>query len=143
MPVPIDATFSPSTRTSAATVSVAVTTVPPWISVFTCSFLLPRPPVASGKQLRELAVEFGAAVAHELPRIADLTDLVEVEVVNEHLVLGVRGLRNDLTPRVAEVGRAVELRARQRLLGADAVDRADPIAVGHRGRRLLELPEVL
>ena len=37
MPVPIAATFSPSTRTSAGTVSVAVTTVPPWISVFTDS----------------------------------------------------------------------------------------------------------
>ena len=93
MPFPIAATFSPSTRTSAATVSVAVTTVPPWISVFTGSSsslgLLSRHPRPLGEQLGELAVELRAPIAQELPGVADITDHLEIQVVHEHLVLGV------------------------------------------------------
>src|SRR5512132_2801693 len=96
MPFPIAATFSPSTRTSAAIVSVAVTTVPPWISVFTGSSSSLDLPPSLGEQLGELAVELRAPIAHELPGVSHVTDHVEIQVVDEHLVLGVRGLRHDL-----------------------------------------------
>ena len=48
-----------------------------------------------------------------------------------------------LAARVAEVRLPVELADGPRLLGADAVDGADEVAVRHRVRRLLELPQVL
>ena len=49
----------------------------------------------------------------------------------------------ELPARIAEVALAVELADVPGRFGADAVDRAHEIAVGHRVRRLLELPEVL
>src|SRR5262249_47259261 len=58
-------------------------------------------------------------------------------------VLVARALGDDLAARRGEVALAVELADRPGLLDADAVDRADPVAVGDGVRGLLELPEVL
>src|SRR6202022_2427686 len=66
----------------------------------------------------------------------------EVEVADEDLILGLRGLPNDAAAWIAEVARAVELRVVERLLDADPVDGADPVAVGDGVGRLLELPEI-
>ena len=50
---------------------------------------------------------------------------------------------DDLAARIAEVDSAVELADVPRRLFADAIDGADEVAVGHRVRRLLELPQIL
>src|SRR5438874_52113 len=54
---PMAATVSPSTRTSAASVSPAVTTVPPWISVLNVS--RPRPLGSRGGGWRRLLAPGG------------------------------------------------------------------------------------
>ena len=90
MPVPIAAIFSPSIRTSAETVSIAVTTVP-LISVLT-AFLRPGRHGSSWVS----PVELGSAIPQELPGVAHLSDHVQVDIVHEHLVFGVGRLRHDL-----------------------------------------------
>src|SRR3974390_1464553 len=97
----------------------------------------------SRQLLDELPVRVGPAVAEELPGLADLEDLVEVEVGDDERVLVPGSYRFHLTPRVAEVRLAVELAHVPGLFLADAVDRADEVLVGDRVRGLLELPEIL
>src|SRR5262249_16632080 len=88
-------------------------------------------------------VSFGTAIAVESPDLADLADLVEVEIGDDHCILVARPFDDELAARRGEVALAVELADRPGLLDADAVDRADPVAVRDRVRRLLEVPEVL
>ena len=91
----------------------------------------------------EVFVGVGPAVAEELPGLADLLDLVEVEVADEQLlVVRVADVTDELAPRVDEVGLAVEVVVTQRL-DADPVDRADEVAVRQRMRDLLDAPQVL
>src|SRR2546421_2536167 len=86
------------------------------------------------------AIAFGAAVAEELPDVAHLANLVEVQVSDHQLVVVARRLRDNLAARVAEVALAVKLANVPRLFMTDAVDRADEITVRHGMRRLLQLP---
>src|SRR5688572_6622988 len=90
----------------------------------------------------ERLVCVGATVAEELPCVAHLAYLVEVQVGDDEGVLVARRLGDDLAARVAEVALAVELADVPRLLVADAVDGADEVAVGDGVRGLFELPEV-
>src|SRR6266542_5355533 len=129
------ATRSPSISTSADMVSLAVTTVPPLIRVR-------MDPPGLRQELGQLGIRLGAAVAEELPGVADLAGLVEVQLGDQHLVGVLGGSGDDLPARVAEVARPVEPVRVQRLLGAHPVDGRDPVAVGHRVRRLLQLPQV-
>src|SRR5689334_5626907 len=122
--------LSPSIQTSAAKVSDAVTTVPSLMSV--------RMSV-----LDQWAVGVGAPVAEELPGPPDLLDHVEVQRGDDELVLVLARARQDLAARVDEVRVAVELADVPRALGAHAIDRAHEVAIGHRVRGLLELPQVL
>src|SRR5438270_5435955 len=95
------------------------------------------------QERREVLVRLRPAVAVELPGVPDLADLVEVEVRGDHGVLVARALGDELPARRREVALAVELADRPGLFYADAVDRADEVAVRDGVRRLLELPEVL
>src|SRR5512146_1757233 len=137
------AIFSPATSTSASSVPDAVTTVPPWISVVLTALSPGSLPLAGGSWLYQRLVLVRAAVAVELPQVPDLGQLVHVQVADQHLV-GVVGGRvaHQLAARVGEVGLAVEVVVPERL-DADPVDRADEVLVGHRGRGLLEPPQVL
>ena len=88
-------------------------------------------------------VAVGPAVAVERPEVADLGQQAHVQVADDDLVLVVGGgVADELAARVGEVGLAVEVVVAQRL-DADPVDRADEVLVGHRGRGLLEPPQVL
>src|SRR6516225_5582050 len=117
-PVPMAWIRSPSISTSARTMSVAVTTVPFLISVvmgsswqFSLGLSVAAPsrePPPSWQQLCQLAVRLRPPVAEELPGVAHLADLVQVDVGDQHLVLAVRRLGDDLPARAAEVGGAVE-----------------------------------
>src|SRR5262249_12494561 len=171
-PVPMAWIRSPSISTSARAMSVAVTTVPFLISVVIWSswqfslglsgaapsreptpsrqFSLglsgaapSREPTPSRELEGQLAVGLRPPGAEELPGVAHLADLVQVDVGDQHLVFAVRGLGDDLPARAAEIGGAVELVRVQRRLDADPVAGRDPEPVGHRVRRLLELPQVL
>src|SRR5258706_11158964 len=89
----------------------------------------------------QTAILIRPAVAVKLPDVAHLAVFLEVEIGHQHFFLLVAGLGDDLAARVDEVAGAVEVVFAQRL-HADAVDRADPIAVGDGVRHLLDLPEV-
>src|ERR1041385_8671732 len=93
--------------------------------------------------LRQDPVRAGPAAAEELPRAAHFLDHVEVELADDQLVLVAAALRDELAARVDEVRLTVELADVPRRLGADAVDRADEVAVRDRVCGLLELPQVL
>src|SRR5580704_11360102 len=83
-----------------------------------------------GLSTRDIAVGFGAAVAVELPRGADLRDFFEVDVVDEYLVIVATGLRNDFAARIAEVALAVKFANIPWSFFAYTVDCADEVAVG-------------
>src|SRR6185295_2230305 len=122
--------LSSSIHTSETKLSEAVTTVPSLMSV--------RMSV-----LDQCSVGVGAAIAEELPGPADLLDHVEIERGDQQLVLVLARGGQELAARVDEVRAAVELADVPRRLGADAVARADEVAVGDRVGRLLDLPQVL
>src|SRR3989442_9219942 len=97
---------------------------------------------SGGLRAGDFAIGFRAPVAIELPGGAHLVDFVQVQLSNKQLVFIAAGLRDDLPARVAEVALAVELADFPRPLVADAVDGGDEVAVGHRMRGLLELPQI-
>src|SRR5579862_3592865 len=100
----IAAIRSPATSTSAACVPSAVTTVPPLIRMVT-ALLSRSPPLADGSWLYQRLVLVRAAVAVELPQVADLGQLRHVQVADHDLVLVVGGgLAHELAARVGEVG---------------------------------------
>src|SRR3954454_16554088 len=87
-------------------------------------------------------VRLRTAVAIELPGVANFADLVHVEVGDDESVLIARRDGKHLAARIAEVALSVKLADVPRRFVADAVDRADEVAVRDRVRRLLELPEI-
>src|SRR5262245_29619092 len=91
----------------------------------------------------ERAVRVRTTIAKELPDRPDFLDQVEIEVGNDDSVLIARGFRDDAPARIAEVAGAVELADVPRRFRADAVDRADEVAVGDGVRGLFELPQIL
>src|SRR3989449_9478008 len=97
---------------------------------------------SGGLRAGDFAIGFRAPIAIELPGGAHLVDFVQVQLSDEQLVFIAAGLRDDLPARVAEVALAVELADFPRPLVPDAVDGGDEIAVGHRVRGLLELPQM-
>src|SRR3954452_20802363 len=93
-------------------------------------------------QSNDPVVRLRTAVAIELPGVADFADLVHVEVGDDEGVLIARRDGEHLAARIAEVALAIKLADVPRRFVADAVDRADEIAVRDGVRRLLELPEI-
>src|SRR6266481_6484443 len=98
---------SPPVSTSAATAPLAVMTVPPLIRIrIVCSCCAMTVPLG----LDQGFVGVRAPVAVELPQVANLDELVHVQVAHHDLGLGVRGRAADkLTARVHEVRLAVEV----------------------------------
>src|SRR5918997_565792 len=95
------AMVSPSTKTSATAIPVALITVPPLMRV-----VLTATP---SSRLRDQGVGVGAAVAIELPGVADLPDHVQVQVADHDLLLGVAAHPADhVALWVAELARPVE-----------------------------------
>src|SRR3954451_20349126 len=88
-------------------------------------------------------VRLRTAIAIELPRVADFADLVHVEVGDDERVLIARGHGQHLAARIAKVALAVKLADVPWRFVADAIDRADEVAVGDGVRGLFELPEIL
>src|SRR3954451_4772850 len=80
-------------------------------------------------------VRLRTAVAIELPGVADFADLVHVEIGDDERVLIAGRDGKHLAARIAEVALAVKLADVPRRFVADAVDRADEIAIrdGVRG----------
>src|SRR5436305_1123252 len=91
----------------------------------------------------ESVVRVGAPVAEELPRVAHFANFIEVELRGDEGVLVAFRGREHLAARIAEVALPVKLADVPRPFVADAVDRADEVAVRDGVRRLLQLPEVL
>src|SRR6188768_2201276 len=98
--------------------------------------------ISDALRRHEFRIAFGPAVAVELPDVAHLADLVEVELGGDQLALVAARVRDELPARVAEVALSVELADVPGRFLADAVDRADEVRVGDGVRRLLELPQV-
>src|SRR5688572_7668841 len=128
---------SPSISTSWAITPVVEMTLPFLISVVGIRLLW------NDSAGDELVVRVRPAVAVELPAVAHLADLVEVEVAHDQLrLVRVADVAHELPARVDEVALAVEVVLAERL-DTDPVDGADVVHVGDRRRRLLEAPDVL
>src|SRR5262245_61874173 len=72
------------------------------------------------------SIHIRSPVAVELPDVADLAVLLQIELGHQHLLVCITCLGHNLAARVAEVASAVEIVVAERL-HADAVDRADPV----------------
>src|SRR4029453_11830975 len=96
-----------------------------------------------GSLFDQFPVGLRPPVAEELPDLADLLNLVEVEVGDNQFFTVARTFGDDLAARGAEVALPVKLADVPRLLAPDAVDGADEIAVGDCVRGLLQLPQIL
>src|SRR5947209_15790853 len=91
----------------------------------------------------EYAVGLRSAIAEELPHPPDFSDHVEIEIGDHHFVFVPACLGNDFPARIAEVAFAIKFTDVPGLLFANPIDRADKIAIRHRMRGLLQLPEIL
>src|SRR4051794_5474186 len=101
--------------------------------------------LAEAVRLRSDQVVVGVrpAITEELPRLADLGDLVEVHVADHQLlVMGRPEVADELAARVAEVALAVEVVVADLGLDADTIDRPDEVAVRDGMRHLFDAPEV-
>src|SRR5439155_19522329 len=83
-----------------------------------------------GAGARDFSVGFGAAIAENLPGVADLLNFIEIQVCNEEFVLIAASLCNNFPARTSKVALAVEFANLPGMLGADAVDGSDKICVG-------------
>src|SRR6266567_7306026 len=90
----------------------------------------------------DFSVGFRAAVAVELPCVADFLNFVEVQFGDEQFILVAAGLLDDFAARVAEIALAVEFANFPGRFGADAVYGGDEIGVGHGVGGLLEFPKI-
>src|SRR5260370_18326305 len=97
----------------------------------------------AGAGPRDFSVGFRAAVAIELPGIANSLNLVEIQLGDEQFVLVAAGLFDDFAARVAEVAFAVKFADFPGSFGANAVDGSDEISVGDGVGGLLQFPEIL
>jgi hypothetical protein len=96
----------------------------------------------AGACARDLAVGFRAAVAKELPCVADFLNVVEIEFGDKEFVFVSAGLGDDFSAWIAEITFAVELAYFPRSFGADAIDGGDEILVGDGMGGLFEFPEI-
>src|SRR3954453_13660766 len=143
---------SPSTRTSAVVVPVALTTVPFLMRVVMgFSWDGGRAASAASDQSRpgsrrgDPRVGVRAPVAVELPVVAHLPDHVHVQVSHQHLLLvGTAELADEVAPGVDDLAGAVEvdrLVAVLVVLEAHAAGLEHEVADGHGGPRDLALPQ--
>src|SRR5216684_653341 len=91
----------------------------------------------------DFSVGFRAAVAVELPGVADFLNFIKIQIGDEELILVTAGLLDDFASRIAEIAFAVELADLPGSFGADAIDGGDKISVGDGVGRLLEFPKIL
>src|SRR5260370_39569895 len=96
----------------------------------------------AGAGPRDFSVGFRAAVAIELPGIANSLNLVEIQLGDEQFVLVAAGLLDDFAARGAEVAFSVKFADFPGSFGANGNVRCDEIRVGYRVRGLLDFPEV-
>src|SRR5260370_33912582 len=96
----------------------------------------------AGAGPRDFPVGFRAAVAIELPGVADFLNFVELQLGDEQFVLVAAGLLDDFAARVAEVTFAVKFADFPGSFGANAIDGGDEIRVGYRVSGLLEFPKI-
>src|SRR5260370_36489600 len=96
----------------------------------------------AGAGRRDFSVGFRAAVAIELPGVADFLDFVEIQLGDEQFILIAAGLLDDFAARVAEVAFAVKFADSPGSFGANAIDGGDEVGVGHGVGGLLEFPEI-
>src|SRR6266481_8911751 len=90
----------------------------------------------------DFSVGFRAAIAVELPGIADFLDFIEIQLSDKELILVAAGLLDDFAARVAEITLAVEFADFPGGFGADAVDSSDEVGVGDGMGGLLEFPKI-
>src|SRR5688500_11974738 len=77
---------------------------------------------SSCSELTQSAVSLRPAVPVELPHVPNLSDLVEIELRRDKLVLIATRLRDDLSARIAKIALPVKLSDVPRLLETDAID---------------------
>src|SRR5882672_12710667 len=81
---------------------------------------------------RKRTVGFRTPIAEELPGFPDLRDHVEIQVRNQNLILIAAGLRDDRSPRIAEIALAVKLPNIPRFLAANTIDCPHKISIRYR-----------
>jgi len=69
-------------------------------------------------------------------------NFIQIQIGDQKLVFIAAGLRNDFTPRIAEITFAVKLADFPGLLGTHTIDGGNKIGVRDRVRGLLEFPQI-
>ena len=93
--------------------------------------------------LTDFRVHLRPAVTEELPPVPDLTDHLQVQVRDHHLVLVLAAFDQYFTAGVDEIAGSVEPPEFPGFLQADAVVGANEHTIGHGLGRLLKFPQVL
>src|ERR1035437_3570935 len=92
--------------------------------------------IGSISQISQLAIGFGPTIPVELPGVAHRLNHVQVELAGDQLILVFRGAGQDFTAWVDKVRVAVKAANVPRRLGANPVDAAHEVTIGHGVRRL-------
>src|ERR1700723_3624987 len=87
-------------------------------------------------QLGNFSIGFRAAVAVELPGVADFADQVQVQIAHDDVIRVARAGRQDAAAGVAEITLPVELADAPGFFPARPVDGTDEVAVGYSMRGL-------
>src|SRR5258708_37076215 len=106
------------------------------------SNLVGRLGILSGASTGDFSVGFRAAIAIELPGIANFLDFIEIQFGDEELILVAAGLLDDFAARVAEITLAVKFADFPGSFRADAIDGSDEVGVGDCVSGLLKFPKI-
>src|ERR1700719_4544397 len=87
-------------------------------------------------------VTFRSSVAKELPNLAHFRDHLQIKIRYNYFVFVPTGLRDDLSPWIAEVTLAVKLSNAPWLFDSDPINGADEVSVGHGVGWLFEFPQI-
>src|SRR5579862_8757408 len=91
---------------------------------------------------RERSVSLRTTISKELPHFSNFRDHVEIKVRDNYFILIAACLRDNLTPRIAEITLTVKFADAPWFFRPHPVDRTHEISIGDSVGRLFQFPQV-